>query len=184
MAKFAQRTLTGISADRGIGPSGKAPWRSEIAFIDLNVDDLRTLLAGLRPDIEAIVLDEALPAPTQIARALHGRSGLDAIHVVAHGRPGEVSFAAGALSLGNLPEHAGGLERIGAALGEGSINPWSCVTRKGESGQAFVEAFAKGVRISASEGLIGAAGRGGAGSFGLELPAHLRDKCQPSRHCS
>ncbi|MGB6395702.1 MAG: DUF4347 domain-containing protein, partial [Bradyrhizobium sp.] len=76
--------------------------RHEVAFIDPSISDLETFLAGLRPDVEAIVLDPGAPAPAQMALALRGRSDLNAIHVVAHGRSGEVSFATSSLSLENL----------------------------------------------------------------------------------
>src|SRR5919198_2055022 len=73
--------------------------KREIAFIDRGVDDLATLLAGIRPDVEPILLSNDEPAPRQMARAVQGREEqLDAIHVIAHGRPGEVSFSAGALA--------------------------------------------------------------------------------------
>ena len=63
-----------------------APPKREIAFIDRNVDDLTSLLAGIRPDVEAILLSDNEPAPCQMARAVRGREGLEAIHVIAHGR--------------------------------------------------------------------------------------------------
>src|SRR6266436_314977 len=81
--------------------------KREIAFIDRSVDDLATLLAGIRPDVEPILLSNDEPAPRQMARAVQGREGqLDAIHVIAHGRPGEVSFSAGVLSVETIDDHA------------------------------------------------------------------------------
>src|SRR6476661_1839674 len=81
--------------------------KREIAFIDRSVDDLATLLAGIRPDVEPILLSNDEPTPRQMARAVKAREGqLDAIHVIAHGRPGEVSFGAGTLSLDTMGECA------------------------------------------------------------------------------
>jgi hypothetical protein len=37
--------------------------KREIAFIDRGVDDLATLLAGIRPDVESILLSNDEPAP-------------------------------------------------------------------------------------------------------------------------
>ena len=48
----------------------------EIAFIDPAVTDFETLLSGLRPDVEAIVLSRTEPAVAQMARALEGRTEL------------------------------------------------------------------------------------------------------------
>jgi hypothetical protein len=86
--------------------------KREIAFIDCGVDDLATLLAGIRPDVEAIVLLDDEPASRQIARAVQGREGLEAIHVIANGRPGEVSFGAGALSPDTIIEYAAELAEV------------------------------------------------------------------------
>ena len=64
----------------------------EIAFVDPGVSDLDSLFAGLRPDVEAVMLSDSQPASAQIAHELRGRSGLEAIHVISHGRAGEVRF--------------------------------------------------------------------------------------------
>src|SRR5215510_9149456 len=81
----------------------------EIAFVDRDVDDLATLLAGVRPELDPILLSDNEPALCQIARRVRCCDGLEAIHVIAHGRVGEVSFSAGALSLESLAAHAADL---------------------------------------------------------------------------
>src|ERR1700719_2666529 len=67
----------------------------EILFVDPGVSDIETLLGHLRPEVEAILLDPGRPAAHQIAGAVAGHHGLDAVHVIAHGAPGRVHFAAG-----------------------------------------------------------------------------------------
>ncbi|MDD5250352.1 MAG: DUF4347 domain-containing protein, partial [Rhodocyclaceae bacterium] len=136
----------------------------EIAFIDCNLSDLDCLLAGLRPDVEAVLLSAAAPAPAQIAAALQARGGIAAIHIVAHGQAGEVSFAAGALSRETLREHAESLLAIGEALaGDGQILLWSCHTGQDERGAAFIAALARasGAEVAAAQGPVGAAALGG-----------------------
>src|SRR5262249_27762245 len=128
------------------------------------VDDLDTLLAGIRPDVEAILLSNDEPAPRQMACALRGREGLEAIHVIAHGRTGEVRFGAGALSLESLAEHAAELGAIGGALGnDGELLLWSCDTAADARGSAFLEALesATGAQVRAATGVIGSHHRGG-----------------------
>jgi VCBS repeat-containing protein len=137
---------------------------SEIVFIDRNVDDLDTLLAGIRPDVEAIVLSNDEPAPRQMVRAMQGREGLEAIHVIAHGRAGEVRFGAGALSLKSLVGHAAELGAIGRALAnDGELLLWSCDTAADARGSAFLEALESvtGVKVRAATGVIGSQLRGG-----------------------
>jgi len=67
----------------------------EIAFVDVSVGDIATILDSLRAGVEAVLLDRSRPAAGQIAAALAGRRGLAAVHIIAHGAPGRVSFAAG-----------------------------------------------------------------------------------------
>ena len=48
----------------------------EIAFIDCNVNDLTALLAGMRSDVEPILLSDDVPAPRQMAEVLKHRTDL------------------------------------------------------------------------------------------------------------
>jgi Domain of unknown function (DUF4347) len=136
----------------------------EIAFVDRNLDDLATLLAGLRPELDLILLSDDEPALCQIARPVRCWNRFDTIHVIAHGRVGEVSFGAGALSLENLAGHAADLRAIGQALGkDGKLLLWSCQTAAGARGSAFVEALesATGAKVRAAAGTIGSQSLGG-----------------------
>ena len=138
--------------------------RHEIAFIDPAVTDFDTLLSGLRPDVEAIVLSWSEPAVAQMTRLLEGRTNLHTIHVIAHGRPGEVSFAAGALGAEMIEGEPAELQRFGAALGaEGALSIWACQTGAGERGAGFTNALAErtGARVATANGFVGAAARGG-----------------------
>ena len=136
----------------------------ELVFIDPSVTDIPTLIAGLRPGVASVLLGGAVPAVGEIARALRGSEGLDAIHIIAHGRPGELSFRAGALSLANIDQHADDLAAIGDALGpDGELLLWSCQTGAGAPGSAFVQELARltSAAVAAATGLVGASHRGG-----------------------
>ena len=136
----------------------------EIAFIDPTITDFDTLLSGLRPDVEAIILSPTDPAVAQMAQAVEGQTGLSAIHVIAHGLPGEVTFAAGALSVETIEDEAPGLRSLGAALGaEGILSIWACQTGAAERGTAFTEMLAErtGARVATASDLVGAAVQGG-----------------------
>ncbi|MBV9553879.1 MAG: DUF4347 domain-containing protein, partial [Alphaproteobacteria bacterium] len=140
------------------------PSSREIAFVDPSVDDLDTLLAGLRPEVSAVVLDRAVPVAAQIARALAHARGLDAVHVIAHGAPGRIEFAAGAWSAASLATDAADLAAIGRALGDdGELRLWSCAAGAGPEGTRFVTALAEaaGAPVAAADGLVGAAAPGG-----------------------
>jgi N-acetylneuraminic acid mutarotase len=83
--------------------------------------------------------------------------------VIAHGRPGEVSFGAGTVSAGTLGLHSADLHAIGQALNGGEIGLWCCRAGQGAEGAAFVEALtrASGVEVAAASALVGAAKQGG-----------------------
>jgi hypothetical protein len=66
--------------------------------------------------VAAVLLDPAQPVASQIASALAGRHGLDAVHVIAHGAPGRVHFTSGNWSAATLEEHSDDLTAIGQAL--------------------------------------------------------------------
>jgi hypothetical protein len=136
----------------------------EIVFVDPGVSDIGTLLGHLRPELEAILLDRVRPAARQMATALSGRHGLDAVHVIAHGAPGRVNFAAGEWSAETLAEETADLAAIGQALAAtGDLRLWSCRTAAGPVGAAFVAGLARasGADIAAATGLVGAAALGG-----------------------
>ena len=142
----------------------------EILFLDPGVSDIETLLGHLRPEVEAILLDPVRPAARQIAAAVAGRHGLDAVHVIAHGAPGRVSFAAGDWSAATLEEEAEDLAAIGQALGaRRNLNLWSCQTAAGPAGAAFIAGLARASSavIAAATGRVGAAALAG----GWELTA-------------
>ncbi|MBR0843457.1 DUF4347 domain-containing protein, partial [Bradyrhizobium liaoningense] len=149
----------------------------EIAFIDRNVDDLAALLAGLRSEVEPIVLSADAPAPRQMAEVLKHRSDLAAIHLIAHGAPGQVNCGSSALALETI-ENDEDLAAIGRALNDGgSLQLWVCNAARGERGAEFVDALARetGAEVLAAEGLVGAAALGG----GWEL--HARSGASESR---
>ena len=136
----------------------------EFAFVDPSVAGLDVLLRGMRPQIGVSVLSGAEPAPREMARVLAQHQQIDVLHVIAHGRPGEVSFAGGALSLESLDDHRDDLARIGLALAaDGEIRLWVCEAAAGDKGAAFIDALARniGVPVAASAGRVGAAAHGG-----------------------
>ena len=137
---------------------------SEMLFVDTSVGDLATILDNLRPEVEAVVLDRAAPPARQIAVALHGVRGLDAVHVIAHGAPGRVNFAAGHWSVETVENEPDDFAAIGRAIAvHGDLRLWSCRTGAGVPGGRFAARLARatGVGVAAASGLVGATARGG-----------------------
>src|SRR4051794_21203841 len=154
-----KRLTHGSQIGRCSGGSGV-----ELAFIDPGVSAFPALLQTLRPEVVPILLTRTLPVARQIAIELARRSRLDAIHVVAHGEPGRVSFTAGHWSSATLASDAKDLAAIGRALRPGAgLSLWSCRTGVGTIGGTFIAGLAEatGATVAAADGLVGAAARGG-----------------------
>ena len=144
--------------------------KPEVLFVDPAISDIPTILLGLRPEVEAILLDAKNPAARQMSAALHERQNLEAVHVISHGSPGRVSFAAGEWSAETLDRDAEDLASIGRALGEhGDLRLWSCDVGIGAEGRDFVARLARAARahVAAATRKVGAAALGGAWALAL-----------------
>ena len=75
----------------------------EIAFINSDISASEYFVAGLRSEVEPVVLDRNRPGLEQIAQALTARKGLAAIHIVAHGAPGEIRLGSSRLTPRSAP---------------------------------------------------------------------------------
>jgi hypothetical protein len=147
---------------------------AELLFVDPLVRDLDSILHGLRPEVEPILLEADRPATVQMAAALASQRRFAAVHVMAHGAPGRVCFAAGDWSPETVAEEARAFVDIGEALGpDGDLRIWSCRTGDGEAGAALVDGLARatGVQVSAATGLVGACALGGSWKLmGASMP--------------
>lgn len=138
--------------------------RHEIAFVNANLADLPALIAGLRADIEVVVLDPTRSGIDQIAEALAGRAGLDAIHLVGHGASGLLQLGDVKLDANYLKSHPDLMAQIGAALDDdGDILVYGCETGAGRSGEKFLQALAEttGADTAASTDISGGVLAGG-----------------------
>jgi hypothetical protein len=62
----------------------------EILFVDPQVGDLGPIIEYRPSGVGVVALGAHRPAAQQMAAALSNRSGLAAVHVIAHGAPGRV----------------------------------------------------------------------------------------------
>ena len=154
--------------------------KTELAFVDPTVGHQEILAKAWRHNVEAIVLETTRSAEEQICAALESRSDVRAIHILAHGCPGEIGFASGRLSTATLDQWSPALAKIKASLGaDGQVLLWSCNAGAGETGSALVEALSKKISVSvfASSGFVGASEQGG--SWNLDLGEGVRPAAPP-----
>ena len=153
-----------VTAQDGIlpdAPSTEIP--HEIIFVDARVQDLHAFLAGRTTEV--IMLDPSRDGVEQMASALAGRSGIDAIHILSHGDAGQLYLGDSTLDAHSISgEHADELATIKTALANhADILIYGCDVAAGDQGQAFVTALAAttGADVAASIDSTGSAGLGG-----------------------
>ncbi|NJM00432.1 MAG: DUF4347 domain-containing protein, partial [Synechococcaceae cyanobacterium SM2_3_2] len=134
----------------------------ELVFVDQSLPDLAVLLAGIQPGAEVILLDPSRDGIEQIAEALRGREGIQALHILSHGSAGTVQLGDSSLNLDNLDAYAQQLQDWGTALDPGAdILLYGCDVA-GLTGMAdpFLSQLAMltGADIAASNNLTGAGG--------------------------
>ena len=138
------------------------------------VDDL---LAGGNDGrhIELVLLDGRRDGLEQIAEALAGRSGTDAIHLITHGSQAALQLGTARLTTDSmLGAYADALSEIGLALAEGGdILIYGCHFGQGALGRQAAGRLATlaGADVAASDDLTGAQTLGGD----WELEVHTGD---------
>ncbi|MDZ4194581.1 MAG: Ig-like domain-containing protein [Pseudomonas sp.] len=145
-------------------PTGTADNRQEIVFVDGQVQDYQQLLAGIKPGTEVVVLNPTGDGLKQISDYLSGRYGIDAIHIVSHGLPGQVTLGSLTLDKAGLDARAADLAQIGQSLdADGDILFYGCDVGSGAAGQAFVNQIAQlsGADVAASNDATGSTSQGG-----------------------
>ena len=177
-------------------PTGTADNRQEIVFVDGQVQDYQQLLAGIKPGTEVVVLNPTGDGLKQISDYLSGRSGIDAIHIVSHGLPGQVTLGSLTLDKAGLDARAADLAQIGQSLdADGDILFYGCDVGSGAAGQAFVNQIAQlsGADVAASNDATGSTSQGGdwtlevtSGSIEAVIPfsASAQPKTTSATPCS
>ncbi|MEC4849465.1 MAG: DUF4347 domain-containing protein, partial [Jaaginema sp. PMC 1079.18] len=80
----------GIAASQQIWGGVVTP--ETLIFIDGGLGDLETLLAGVTPGVEAVILDPNRDAIAQITETLAGRTGIGSLQIISHGNAGELQI--------------------------------------------------------------------------------------------
>ena len=161
---------TGILA----GNPAIAPRSSnEIVFIDGAVPNAQLLAAGVKPGVQAVILDPGQDGVRQIAAYLtsHGSQDLAAIAIASHGADGVLFLGSAVLDSSTINQYRSELTQIGAALQPGGgLLLYGCDVAQDAAGVAFIDqlsAATGGTDIAAASHLVGAASQGG--SFTLDL---------------
>ena len=139
--------------------------RTEIVFVDPTVPKYQELLSGMDPNIAVIMLDGGQDGVEQMASALAGRTGIDAIHLISHGGVGELQLGTGTLTTESmLGQYADELAIIQQALsGQADILVYGCDFAEGQAGREAATLLSQltGADVAASTDATGFAALGG-----------------------
>jgi len=136
----------------------------QVVFIDPNVADYQSLIAGLPAGTAYVVLNQTSDGLAQIAQYLELHPGISSIHLVSHGSEAQVQVGGTLLDLSDLSQYSGELAEIGAAMKPGGdFLIYGCDVAEGSDGQALVQQIAAltDLNVAASTTQIGAASLGG-----------------------
>ena len=110
---------------------------NRITFIDANIVEYTSLVSQLPAGSEVIVLDSKHDGVLQILAALQDKTGLDAIDILSHGKPGTLLLGSGELNHANLEDYAEQLQQIGGCMRSGGdILLYDCEI--GEEKRAYI----------------------------------------------
>ncbi|MCA9423135.1 MAG: DUF4347 domain-containing protein, partial [Nitrospira sp.] len=137
----------------GLSPSSISD-RKEVVFIDTRVESYQTLMDGIDPAAEVILLDARRDGIEQIAEALEGRSDIDAIHLIGEGTEAEMHLGATFLTKNLISgRYANLFTQIGQSLSaEADLLIYGCNFGRGAGGLSAIQALADltGADIAAS----------------------------------
>jgi VCBS repeat-containing protein len=134
---------------------------TQIFFVDQSLADLNTLLAELPEGAEVHLIDPSADGVALLAHTLFGRTGVEAVHLLTHGSPGQLQLGSTVLTGDNLSEHAAQWAAVRDALSEDAdLLIYGCNVAEGEAGAHFIAELAEltGADVAASENLTGAGG--------------------------
>ncbi|WGV25312.1 ELWxxDGT repeat protein [Halotia branconii] len=138
--------------------------KSCLVFIDPTVEDYQSLVAGVLPNTEVVILNAARDGVEQISEILAGRIRIASLHIISHGAPGRVYLGNTELGQHTLNHYASQLMHWTEALSiDAQILLYGCDVAQTQLGQAFVHRLSEltGATVLASENRTGSSALGG-----------------------
>ncbi|MEO5344028.1 MAG: DUF4347 domain-containing protein, partial [Gammaproteobacteria bacterium SHHR-1] len=136
------------------------PTQNQIAVIDTQVQDYQVLEQAAREaGLDVILLSGQGDGVAELAAALAGRSGIEALHIFSHGSNGRIILGGASLNNATLDAYGDELAVIRQALSEeGDILLYGCNVAADDEGQAFVHRLAEITQgdVAASDDITGA----------------------------
>ncbi|WP_375474605.1 DUF4347 domain-containing protein [uncultured Nostoc sp.] len=137
---------------------------THLVFIDPQVENYQSLVAGVLPNTSVVVLDPDQNGIEQISQVLATHREINSLHIVSHGAPGQVYLGNSQLSYETLNHYARQLMDWANVLSaDAQLLLYGCEVGKTEQGKAFVQRLSEltGAVVAASNDLTGSTALGG-----------------------
>ncbi len=177
---------TGETDSASADPEAAGSFRRELVLVNDNVRDIDELVASIDfPDgasgiLEVIILDTGRDGIEQVSEILSAQDRLDAIHIVTHGRDGQLALGSNWLDSDDLQEKSDSLAAWGESLSaDGDILLYGCSIAAGDTGEDFIDSLSEltGADVSASDDPTGHELLGG--DWELEYAAGTMETSSP-----
>ncbi|MEH1902402.1 MAG: DUF4347 domain-containing protein [Nostoc sp.] len=137
---------------------------TRLVFIDPQVENYQSLVAGVLPNTTVIILDADQNGIEQISQVLATYGVINSLHIVSHGAPGQVYLGNSQLSYETLNRYAWQLMDWANVLSaDTQLLLYGCEVGQTEQGKAFVQRLSEltGAIVTASDDLTGSTALGG-----------------------
>ena len=141
----------------------KRPLRS-LVFIDSGVEDYESIIAGVLPGQQVVILDRTKNGIEQITSEMEKyastKGAIDSVHIISHGSSGSLQLGNTALGSDNIEQYKSQLEKWQTSLApQADIMLYGCDVAGG-TGANFVDQFSQltGADVAASTNTTGRGG--------------------------
>ncbi|MBW4659096.1 MAG: DUF4347 domain-containing protein [Drouetiella hepatica Uher 2000/2452] len=142
---------------------------SALVIIDPTIDHYPHLLEGLQAETEVLLLDPAQNAISQITQVLSDRPPLTSLHLISHGRSGELQLGSTRLNLATVGQYALQMQQWAKSLMGAEVLLYGCEVAADELGKSLVRQISQlvGTHVAAATTLVGSAKLGGSWNLGF-----------------
>ncbi|MDJ0631870.1 MAG: DUF4347 domain-containing protein [Xenococcaceae cyanobacterium MO_188.B29] len=148
---------------------------NHLVFIDSAVENYQSLIAGIKPQTQHVLLNPNEDGINKITETLAKHTDIASVHIVSHGSPGSLHLGNTQLSLETLEKYRSQLKQWWKTLNrKAELLLYGCQVAAGEQGLAYLDSLRNlvGVEIAASSSLTGSTFLGG--NWQLEVATGVR----------
>ena len=144
-----------------------------IVIIDPTIPDSQHIVQGIKPGTANYILESQPNAIEQITTILAQHTGIESLHIISHGSPGNLYLGTTELNSSNIENYSQQLRQWrNAFTPHASIILYGCNVAAGDSGSQFLTQLYQltGANIAANPNPTGNAEKGGTWSLTYQYP--------------